>query len=386
MSNQLPTFTSFLMAGFECTYAKAEEGRRFDLLKASRHDQQCRQDYQLIKERGIFTVREGLAWSQIDKGQGDYDFSRFEPLMKIGAQEGIQQIWDLNHFDFPDHLDPFSPSFSQAYGEYGKRALEVVRKYQKGTLYFVPVCEPSFFSWMCDRGLWAPYAKGKGTEFKKSLIKAAITAMKAIWEEDKDVHFIHVDPYMIRQPLRKTRADEVAFCEEFNETVRLDAWNMICGRSYPELGGEPQYLDIIGINYYLHNQQFVGFGKNGKDNLIFRTVPLGSPKRIPLSEILKDMHERYGRPMVMTETGSYRDRRPKWWNYILKEIDTAKEMKLPLYGVCAYPTLDILYGAGFILPKSGLWDFDQKAKDYRRIPYEPAFTVIEEYVKKWKAL
>ena len=29
---------------------------------------------------------------------------------------------------------------------------------------------------------------------------------------------------------------------------------MLCGRQAPELGGDPRYLDVIGVNYYPWNQ------------------------------------------------------------------------------------------------------------------------------------
>src|SRR5437016_1180188 len=95
-SSDLPIFSSFIWAGFECTYAKSEARTRIDMLASTAHDRFCRADYQNIKVIGIQVVREGLSWHQIDKGGGQYDFSRFEPMMRIAAEEGIEQIWDLN--------------------------------------------------------------------------------------------------------------------------------------------------------------------------------------------------------------------------------------------------------------------------------------------------
>lgn len=382
----IPHFNSFMMAGFECTYAKAENGRRFDLLHASRHDSKCAQDYTLLKERGILTVREGLSWHQIDQGMGHYEFSRFEPMMQTGQELGIQQIWDLSHFDFPEDLDPFSDKFVRRYGEYAKRAIEKIRKYQAGRLYICPMNEASFFAWMCDRGLWAPYQKGKGTEFKKQLIKAAINAMNEIWKVDSNVQFVHIDPYMYRRPLRKRNLVEQEFCRDFNENVKYFSWDMIAGKVHPELGGHPKYLNIIGINYYFYNQQQVGIDPEKPNDFRFRTISLKNPLRLSLQAILQEVYERYGTPLILSETGSYRDRRPAWWHYILNEVDTALKANVPLYGICSYPTLDIMKGAGFIIPKSGLWDFDQKAKTFERIPHEETWAIIETYIHRWQKL
>lgn len=382
--NTKPHFNSFVMAGFECTYALAENYKRFDLLKASKHDEKCREDYQLLIERGIFTVREGLSWHQIDRGDGIYDFTRFEPMMQAGRDLGIQQIWDLSHFDFPAAVDPFSDEFTRRYGEYAKRAISLIRKYQTGTLYICPMNEASFFAWMCDRGLWAPYKTGQGTEFKKQLIKAAIAAMDAIWEVDSDVQFIHIDPYMYRRPLRKKNVIEQEFCRDFNENVKYFSWDLIAGKVHPELGGDPKYLNIVGINYYFYNQQQVGINPDNRDDFKFRTISLKNPLRLSLQTILEEVHERYGVSIIVSETGSYRDRRPAWWQYILEEIDKALTAGVPLFGVCSYPTLDIKKGAGFIIPKSGLWDFDQKDPQFTRIPHEETWAVIAPYIQKWK--
>src|SRR5688572_9038400 len=136
-----PEFTSFIWAGFECTAALAAGRKRLNLLSASKHDEYCRDDYCRLKSLGITTVREGLNWSKIDKGNNEYDFARFEQIMKIGEEEGMQQIWDLNHFDYPISVDPFSPEFVTRFAEYGKRAINLIRKYQRGTIYIVPICE-----------------------------------------------------------------------------------------------------------------------------------------------------------------------------------------------------------------------------------------------------
>ena len=54
---------------------------------------------------------------------------------------------------------------------------------------------------------------------------------------------------------------------------------MITGRRNPELGGDPKYLDIVGLNYYFHNQWW---------HPSRRKIPLGHEKYRPLNEILQE--------------------------------------------------------------------------------------------------
>lgn len=378
MSKITTPFQSFVMAGFECTYAKAEKGRRFDLLAASKHDAYCQTDYQLIKQQGITTVREGLSWSQIDQGNGRYDFSRFLPMLQVAKEQGIEQLWDLNHFDFPEYLDPFSDDFSTAYARYAKECVRVLRTYSDRQLFISPLNEPSFFSWMCDRGLWAPYAKNQGPQFKRQLVKAAIAAMDACWEVDSSIAFLHPDPYMYRTPMHKTNIAEKEFCDDFNTTVRFESWDLLSGKRDPQYGGDPKYLQFIGMNYYFYNQQMVGI--DDQKRYAFRSLALTHKRRLPLSTIITQLRDRYGAQILLSETGSYRKRRVTWWTYILNEVRACLEAGIPILGVCSYPTLDIMKGAGFIVPQSGLWDFDCTDKTCQRYPHEDALQIIRQFI------
>ena len=62
-----PDFSSFMMAGFECSYPQLADGTRMDLLAASRHDVHVENDYAMLAELGIRTAREGFSWSHIDQ-------------------------------------------------------------------------------------------------------------------------------------------------------------------------------------------------------------------------------------------------------------------------------------------------------------------------------
>lgn len=384
-SNIKPQFASPLWAGYECCYALPRDKKRLDLLAATKHDEYCQRDYRLIKEVGIKTVREGLAWSMIDKGHGQYDFSRFEKMMEIGKQEKIQQIWDLNHFDYPEFLDPFTDDFINAFASYAKQAASVIRKYQKGEIYIVPWNEISFTAWMsADQGNWAPYTKGSNNGFrlKRQLVKAVIAAMDAIWDSDNTIRFIHVDPLMRRHPKEPIGKKAIDTANEFNNIIRWEAWDMIAGKTYPEVGGDPKYLDILGINYYFHNQMWI-LSDQEHNKISDTTIEWDSPDRVPFGSMLEEVYGRYERPMVLSETGSYGDLRARWWKRILGEIDETLENGLPVYGVCSYPTVDKPEWIDWLFINSGLWDFATDDPKFSRIPHRKSLELIKEYSKRW---
>ncbi len=378
----IPQFQSFIMTGYECTAAQTEIRERLDMLKATRHDEYCRIDYTLAKELGVTTVREGLSWHFIDRG-GTYDFSRYEHMLRIGSEEGVEQIWDLNHFDFPGHLDPFSEKFVDSFVEYALRAWEMLRKHIPGTLYIVPVNEISFFSWIgADRGVWAPYKTGRenGFRFKQQLVRAAIAAMRAIWKEDRGVRFIHTDPFMRRVAIEPALSHAKAHAHDFNEIVRFEAWDMISGRTFPELGGSPELLDIVGINYYFHNQEKVLSRPDG--SLGHEAMEWDSRLRVSFADMVKLAVERYGRPVLVSETGSFGDLRYKWWKRLLSEVEEAFSQGLPLCGVCAYPAVDRPDTVNFLFRQSGLWDFEDNDPACIRIPHRRTLRVIHNFIQQ----
>lgn len=373
-----PLFASSFWAGFECTSARVSPHRRLDLLKATKHDIYCEDDYQLIEQLGISTVREGLAWSQIDK-KGHYNFDRYTKMMKAGQRLSMQQIWDLNHFDYPDDVDPFANEFIDRFALYSRAAYKQIRKFQNPPIIITPINEISFFAWIAaDQGAWAPHLKGSrnGLAFKKQLVRAALAAMDVIWKEDKSVRFLHVDPFMRRVPKTPVTKKVLNHVNDFNNIVRYEAWDMLAGKRYPELGGGDKYLDIIGMNYYMHNQEWVmGDGRGIKH----RMIDWMHKDRVAFSSMIEDVYKRYGRPIVISETGSYGEHRLQWWKRFTEQIDNAKNQKLPVLGVCAYPILDRPDNTGYLQPQSGLWDFDQKDLEYKRIPLEELLSLLKAW-------
>lgn len=103
----IPAFASFWMGGFECACHINGGGRRLDMLAVTQHDVQVAHDYHLLRSVGIRTARDGVRWPLIDRA-GRYDFTSFAPAVRAAAQHGIQVVWDLFHYGWPDDLDVFS--------------------------------------------------------------------------------------------------------------------------------------------------------------------------------------------------------------------------------------------------------------------------------------
>ena len=104
-------FNTFFMGGFECADHINRSGSRVNLLKETQHDIRCYEDYENLAAIGIKTVREGICWSSVDTNSSFFNFSNVLVRIRAAEKYGIQQIWDLIHFGYPDDLSPTHPSF-----------------------------------------------------------------------------------------------------------------------------------------------------------------------------------------------------------------------------------------------------------------------------------
>lgn len=344
-------FKSFMMGGFESACHINGQGRRLDMIGQTQHDIQAEQDYALVKSNGIRTVRDGVRWPLIERRSGVYDFSSLETMASAAQKEGMQVIWTLCHYGWPDDLDVFSPEFISRFAAFSKAVANFLKPYTDGVPLFTPVNEISYFCWVGGEvGTVHPYAKGRGYEMKKQLVRAALACMDAIWVESPKARFVHVEPliYVAAPP---DRPDLQAAAKVENAT-QYEAFDMMAGRRHPELGGAEKYLDIVGCNFYHENQWFYFADyipwNNGNPD----------PAWVPLHRLIEQVHQRYHRPIILSETSHFGGNRPAWMRMIRQEVQKVLAHEIPFLGVCIYPIIDRSdWENDDHWHNSGLWDY-----------------------------
>lgn len=323
-------FQSFFIAGFECSSQIRKDGRRLDLLKATEHDVRAADDYRLMARHGMRTVRDGIRWHLIEASPGRYDFSSFLPMLWAARDTGTQVIWDLMHYGWPADLDIWKPEFVERFAAFARAVAQLVKDETDSVPFYTPINEISFWAWGGgDTQYLNPFAKGRGGELKRILIRAAIAATEAIREVDPRARFVAAEPLIYIFP-KSGSAKDVEEAHAYNE-VQFEAMDLLSGRLEPELGGRPEYLDIIGLNYY-YNNQWVDHG---------RTVYLGDGMYRPLHELLKWVYDRYEqRPFFIAETGTEAGGRAPWLHYVGDEVAEVLAQGVRVEGICLYPILN----------------------------------------------
>jgi beta-glucosidase/6-phospho-beta-glucosidase/beta-galactosidase len=293
------------------------------------------------------TARDGVRWHLIEQQPYKYDFSSALPMIQAARDAGIQIIWDLCHYGWPDDLDIFSGDFIRRFSSFAGEFARVLAAETQDTPHFSPINEISFFSWAAgDQAILNPFATGRGDELKRHLVRASIAAIDRIRSACPSARFVQVDPviHVVVDPGMGDREGQAAAA---HCRAQFTAWDMLAGLADAALGGAPGYLDIIGVNYYVHNQ-WVYQGK-----FIERT----DPRYRPFHDILSSVYRRYRRPILIAETGIEDERRPEWFRYICDQVVIALEQGIPVQGVCLYPVLNHPGWDDDRHCRNGLWDY-----------------------------
>jgi beta-glucosidase/6-phospho-beta-glucosidase/beta-galactosidase len=374
-----PLLKSFFGGGFECSTHIRRSGKRLDLIAATRHDEFALRDYQRLQQQDLRVAREGVRWHLVEAKPGRYDFSTVLPIVNAAHATGTQVIWDLCHFGWPDHLDIFKADFVERLANYGAAFAKWLADKLEGPAFFVPMNEISFFSWAGgDEGSMYPFVKGRGFELKTQLVRATIETINAIRTESPSARFVQIDPiiHVVADP----KHPEEREAAEAYRLSQFQAFDMLEGRLCPELGGSENYLDLIGVNFYPHNQWYYNL-KNYRRIRKFRPVPRSNPLYRPFREMLKEAHERYHKPLFIAETGAEGRPRRSWFRYVCEETQAAIQTGTAIQGICLYP---IVNHPGWLDDRhceNGLWDYPDE--NGNRQIYKPLAAELREWRERF---
>lgn len=382
LANNHNPFRSFLMGGFECADQQNAFGNRVDLYSISGHGKYLEEDYDRLHTLGIESVREGIRWSAVEIKPYQYDWSEVDRIIKISQAKNIQVIWDICHFGYPDDLTPLHPMFSRRFSHLCR---EFVIRYRslipEGVLVVTPINEVSFISWLGGdvRGT-SPYCVGQGWEVKYGLMKAYIEGIEMMKKVDPSVRILITEPLVSIVSDDPGNTEALLFAEQ-KHFEQFQVHDILSGVMCPELGGKPEYLDIIGVNYYYNNQWI---------NETHEFLPWAEEPPHPLfrslHSLIETVYTRYGRPMIIAETSHPGEDRAKWIRSITKECKSIIRSGLPLLGCCYYPIIDRPDWDDLEdWHHSGIWDIFN-VNSSQRIPDKDSIDAVLQFKKQINAL
>lgn len=364
-------FASFWSGGFESACHINRHGDRLDLIATTQHDQFAADDYRLLSTMGMRTARDAVRWPSVDR-QGQYQFESFLPMLRASLAARIQVNWTLCHYGWPDDVDILSAKFVDRFRRYAAAVATVVAGETVDAPLYTPINEPSFLAWAAgNAGVVRPHAPDRDNEIKRQLVRATIAAIDAIRSIDRRARFVHVDP-IIHVVARAGHCDETLYARAYAE-AQYEACDLLTGAKEPELGGRPEYLDIVGCNYY-HSSQWELGGAT-----LSWSDGSSDPRRVPLQELLRKAHVRFGRPMILGETSHFGPGRAAWITHVSVAIAQAIRDGLPIHGVCIFPVIDRPdWEDRNHWHHSGLWDVEPRGDRLQRVLNEPYAVALRE--------
>jgi len=372
-------FRSFWMGGFESSCHVNEAGVRLDMLHATQHDRFVAEDYAALRKLRIATVRDTIRWHRVETVPGSYDFASVDSYLDAANAVGVEVIWDLLHYGWPDGLDVFSNEFVERFASFCTAVAFRLRERLPDGRFYTPVNEISFCAWAAGEvGWFHPFGHHRGGEIKQQLVRAWIAGVDAIRAVDPAARFVSVEPLIHTVPPRGQ--SDVGGLAAAQNASQWEAWDMIIGRSQPQLGGHPRYLDIVGANFYHDNQWEVPGGRKIHWHLKPRDA-----RWVPFSQLILGAYERYQRPIIIAETSHVGSGRAGWIRELTDEVAIAVGAGLPLEGICLYPIMDRF---GWDDPShwhhSGLWDYEiEPDGTFRRVLNQE---YAEEFVRSRQRL
>jgi hypothetical protein len=147
------------------------------------------------------------------------------------------------------------------------------------------------------------------------------------------------------------------------------SYDWITGLARPELGGDPSLVDVVGWNFYPHNQWYW----KGP------TIPMGHHEYRPLADMLVEVAERYRKPMMISETGAEGSGRAPWFHYVCQEVLDAIERGVQVEGICIYPITAYPGWDNSRHAEVGL--FSTVTADGQRHRYEPFYQELQRQME-----
>ncbi len=333
--------------GIECSNPTIQNGRvRRDLLAECGHYTHWRRDLELVQELGLGFLRYGLPYHLVHLGPGRYDWNFADPVMAEMRRMGIEPILDLLHFGVPDWIGDFqNPALPLHFAEY---AAAVAARYP-WVRYWTPVNEIYVSARMSTLdGLWNEQIRTDRAFVTalKHLAAASKLACAAIVQVRPDAVIVHSESAEIVHEARMLPTAGITLANK-QRFLALDL--LFAKRPCPVIAdylrdnglsaaehawfmrGEPDGHQIVGADYYGRNEHIV--------------KPCG--RRFAIEDVMgwyliaRDYLERYGKPLMHTETNVFDPAAAPGW--LWKQWISIMRMRqdgMPVLGFTWYSLVD----------------------------------------------
>jgi len=338
----LPPVGRTFIGGFESTYLPAfgVEG-----VEASSHDVHRDADVESLFAAGVRHLRYPVRWHRMESERGVFNWGETDRVLGRLRDAGAVVILDLlHHTSYPDWLgDGFrGPDFGPAFVRFAEAVAQRYPWLPAYTLLNEPL---TTFFFTGHQALWPPYDEGVAgfVRAMRSFMPALAEAAHCWRETLPAAHHVWVDTAEHHRGVGRG-AQTAALANDRRHLVLDLALGRHLDSARPwllsvlEAGGEslldlrPLHVDVLGLDYYCHSEWFYDDHRG--------QAP--SPHPVGFAAIAQQYGERYGLPMMLTETNlrGLPSDRVTWLRHTLEQYELATSRGVRLHGYCWFPQVD----------------------------------------------
>jgi beta-glucosidase/6-phospho-beta-glucosidase/beta-galactosidase len=334
----------FVATGIECSAPRIKGGVRRDELILTGHRDRVEEDLDLVVDLGITHLRYGIPFHVVAHDPARLDWSWTDRAMAAIRERGIEPIVDLLHFAVPDDLwgigDPRLPDRYAAYVQ------AFVDRYPWASWY-TPVNEPFITALFSAKNGWWNEQRRSDRAFVRALDNVAtcgVEGMRLIRQRRSDAIFLQSDAC---ESFTATDAAAQGSARFFTDRAYLGfdltfgrpvsaamrAWLRRAGMPASRQAWFERYGSdegcIVGLDYYEGNERLVDARGNVSPAL-----------RRGFAAIAREVHARYGLPMMLAETNNHEARAVDWLAETWNDTVEMRDAGLPIRGFCWYSLTD----------------------------------------------
>ena len=312
------------------------------------HIARWRADLELLVGCGVTRLRYPIRWHRIQPDRRTYDWRETDEVLGWMQDHGMRPIVDLcHHTSYPRWLKRgfADRRFREAYLRYVEAFAGRYPWIEEYTLFNEPL---TTFLLCGQLGVWPPHMHGlRGfLGLAGNVLPALTAASRALRDLLPAARHFYVDTCERATAATPAAGNHTAVANDRRFFV-LDLFlGRPIDRDRPFVGEvlvagaehllhlEPGHVDVLGLDYYAHNQwQYLDAGGRGITS---------SPDPGSLADLIGEYWERYRLPCAIGETNirGFASDRVSWLKYTLEQCEIAQARGVPIDGYCWFPFVD----------------------------------------------
>lgn len=320
------------------------------------HYRRFREDFDFLEKMHMNAYRFSIEWSRIEPTEGAWDaeaIAHYKDYIANLKGRGIEPILTLMHFTQPVWFAEKGGFERRRNIQYFVRFAErVMDEIGKGVKYVITINEPEVYSHQSYLVHDWPPAKSSPWLMWRTL-RNQLTAHKRAYKAIKAVN-----------PRFKVGIAKNSVYFYPGDTAwlsRVSAHVMQWAQDDLHVGVIKRHVDFLGLNYY-QSQRVFGYRTHNPENAQYTDVGwMASPA--DLEYVLQRWHDRYGKPIMITENGIADGRdelRQEWIKTTIVALQRALDDGIEVIGYMHWSLLDNFEWAYGKWPRFGLVAVDYK--------------------------